>query len=353
MAAVVTEVDAGLDALSVKISWTAPSANDDPITEYEILIRQQGGAEYSATAACDGASAGVLAARYCLVSLSVLTEAAGYGLVFGDLVVARARARNSIGWGQYSQPNAAGATIQTGPAGMASPTRGATTLTTVRVDWLPLTGAETRGAAIDSYELSYGAAIDGTSWAPLQGQAGAPSTALTFTLAGATPGEWYRFRVRAHNAQGWGPYSATMAAQAADVPGEPAAVSTALADASVRVTWVAPASNFKTITTYTVEIQNAAGTLYLADTTHCDGTSAEVVASLYCDIPVSVLRAPPYNLLIQYLVIAHVRATNERGAGPYSPANAAGALIETEPAAMASPSRGPGTGTTSIELQWG
>ena len=77
-----------------------------------------------------------------------------------------------------------------------------------------------------------------------------------------------------------------------------------------------------------------------------------MVAGLYCEVPVAVLRAPPYDLALQDLVVARVRATNELGPGPFSEANLAGALVETEPAAMAGPTRGAGTGTTGIELNW-
>jgi hypothetical protein len=352
MSAVTTEIDTGLDPLSVKISWTAPTDNSDSITSYEILIREQGGSQFSATADCNGADSAVVAARFCLVPLTTLT-AAPYSLVFGDLVAARARAINSIGAGQYSQPNAVGATIETAPVAMLTPTRGATTLTSVVVDWLALTGTDTRGSAIDSYELSYGAGVSGTTWTPLQGQTGAESTLLTHTLTGATPGEWYRFRVRAHNVHGWGAYSPTLDAQAAQEPAQPAAVTTALADASARISWVAPSSNHKTIVSYDIEIADAAGSSYFAELTHCDGgVGSAVVTQLYCDVPVSVLRAPPYSLLLQDLVVARVRASNELGAGAYSPDNTVGALIETEPAAMASPTRGSGTGPASIELQW-
>jgi hypothetical protein len=38
-----------------------------------------------------------------------------YGLSYGNLVVAIARANNSIGYGAYSQANTAGVTILTSP----------------------------------------------------------------------------------------------------------------------------------------------------------------------------------------------------------------------------------------------
>jgi hypothetical protein len=136
------------------------------------------------------------------------------------------------------------------------------------------------------------------------------------------------------------------------VPDTPAAVSTALADAAARISWTAPSNNYKTISAYDIEIKVQDGSSYQAVTAYCDGTSAAVVSGLYCDVPVSVLRASPYSLDVQNLVVARVRAINELGAGSYSPDNAAGALIETEPTAMASPTSGSSTDTSRIELNW-
>lgn len=123
-------------------------------------------------------------------------------------------------------------------------------------------------------------------------------------------------------------------------------------DSAVRVSWVAPNSNYKTITAYEIGIADHAGANYHEETTTCDGADAAVLASLYCDIPVSVLRVAPYELILQDLVVARVRAYNERGWGSWSVDNAAGALIETEPSQMASPTRGSATGTDRLELEW-
>lgn len=155
------------------------------------------------------------------------------------------------------------------------------------------------------------------------------STAITHTLSGATAGDWHRFRVRAHNAHGWGAYSATLEAQAAEAPATPSAVVTTLSSASIRITWAAPSSNWKAITAYDVEIKVAGGASYVAQATHCDASAGSpAAANLYCEVPVvSVLRAAPYSLQLQDLVIARVRAINERGAGGWSADNTAGAKI--------------------------
>jgi hypothetical protein len=100
-----------------------------------------------------------------------------------------------------------------------------------------------------------------------------------------------------------------------------------------------------------IEIRDQTGSIYHA-TAECDGSAAEVVAALYCDVPVSVLRASPYNLGLQDLVVARVAAYNERGWGATSAANGAGALIETEPNKMNSPGRGASTGVDQLEITW-
>jgi hypothetical protein len=329
MVAVQTAIDVGVDPTAVKIYWQAPADNSDPITEYQILIRKAGGAEYAEELTyCDGADATIAAARQCFVPLTTLRGAV-FSLVYGDLVVARARARNSLGYGQYSQPNVLGATVQTEPTQMAAPTMVGTSLSFVAIAWLALAGDDTGGAAIESYHAQYALAGSG-AWSDLLGQSGSYQTGLAYNLTTASAGAQYDFRVRSRNVHGWGAWSSTTTIQAAAVPGQPTAATTAFQDASVRVSWTAPSANFKTITAYGVELRDSAGN-YHNLTSYCDPVSAGLVSSRYCDVPVSVLRAAPFNLGLQALVVARVRAYNVRGWGEYSPANTVGALIETEP----------------------
>lgn len=69
-----------------------------------------------------------MASRYCLVPMTTL-RAAPYSLQYADLVVAVLRARNAIGWSQWSAENGVGALIQTEPFSVSTPapTRGART----------------------------------------------------------------------------------------------------------------------------------------------------------------------------------------------------------------------------------
>lgn len=78
-----------------------------------------------------------------------------YNLVYGDLVVAKVKARNSIGWSvEYSDENTVGAHIQVLPSKMGDPTEGlATDDTRIQVRWEALAGDQTGGSAILSYNL--------------------------------------------------------------------------------------------------------------------------------------------------------------------------------------------------------
>lgn len=84
MTAVTTE----LVNTNVKISWTSPSSNGSPITEYKILILQNDGVTYTEqTSFCSGADATIISNMYCFVPLSVL-RLSPYSLTYNSLVVA-------------------------------------------------------------------------------------------------------------------------------------------------------------------------------------------------------------------------------------------------------------------------
>lgn len=117
MSTAVTAIDAGSDPLRVKITWSAPDSNYDAITEYEVVVRTNDLTSFvEEPTECDGTgNTSMTTGRHCLIQLTTL-RAAPYNLVRGDLVAVKVRARNSIGFGTQSQPNVAGATIQTEPA---------------------------------------------------------------------------------------------------------------------------------------------------------------------------------------------------------------------------------------------
>ncbi len=67
----------------------------------------------------------------------------------------------------------------------------------------------------------------------------------------------------------------------------------------------------------------------------------------------STLSASPFNLVLGDLVVAMVRASNEKGTGQYSGTNNAGALIQQVPQAPASaPYSGPRTNQFILDTNW-
>ena len=68
----------------------------------------------------------------------------------------------------------------------------------------------------------------------------------------------------------------------------------------------------------------------------------------------TVLRSPPYSLQYAELVSAKLRARNAINWSEYSPSNAAGALVETEPKQTATPTPTSGTSTDHrrLHVQW-
>jgi hypothetical protein len=150
------------------------------------------------------------------------------------------------------------ALVEVPPHEMAPVLRGALTTTAqVQVAWQALTGAATGGANVDSYLLEWDAGSAGAGWDSLQGGPAAPdySLATTHTVsAGIVPGASYRFRVSAHNAQGWGPASAETTVVAATSPGTPDAPVTSVENIYVKIAWTPPASNSAAIDGYDVYI---------------------------------------------------------------------------------------------------
>lgn len=77
--------------------------------------------------------------------------------------------------------------------------------------------------------------------------------------AGVLAGGTYRFRYRAANKYGWGPYSDEVVVQAADIPAQPAAATTTIADHYVRVSWTAPDDRSAAILEYEIRIRQSDG----------------------------------------------------------------------------------------------
>jgi predicted phage tail protein len=115
------------------------------------------------------------------------------------------------------------------------------------------------GSAITGYQVEV--RVNGVA----QGAARvAPASVTSLEVTGLTNGTAYTFRVRALNAVGQGVFSgvSNTVTPATVVPGAPTIGTATAGNASATVRWTAPASNGgSAITSYSVQVRNAAGTV--------------------------------------------------------------------------------------------
>jgi hypothetical protein len=339
---------------NVAFSWTAPDANEDPITAYRVLIRQADGGSSEESTYCNGADPAILAAAACDVPFVAL-RAAPFSLAQGDAVQFTVAAYNSYGWAAASQENyVAVAAMQAEPAAPSAPVYDAasSTMSSLVFSWAGIAADsfDTGGSPVLSYNLQMKVG-SATAWTDVQGQDGAYSTALTATATtGVVAGETHTLRLRAANAHGWGAYSAEVAVVASGVPDQPAAPTTALENLDVKISWTAPAAHHATITAYSVRIEDATGAI-VEETTHCDASADPILSQGFCLVPMAHVRTE-HGLPLGAPVLARVAAQNLNGWSAESAPSAASVTVQTEPAQMPAVTNGSLTGPTQVQLLW-
>jgi hypothetical protein len=139
----------------VKVAWAYPNDSSAPILEYAIQIAAHDGTYIVESNFCNGKNPAVVLSRYCFIPVASVLRQQPYNLVFKDPVYAIIKARNIIGWADsYSNENTVYATIQVEPFAMQAPTRGSlTNARQIQIMWSALTGDNTGGSAIQSYNL--------------------------------------------------------------------------------------------------------------------------------------------------------------------------------------------------------
>jgi len=141
-------------------------------------------------------------------------------LVYPNIVVAKVRSKNGVGWSDFSNQNSVGGFIITEPNQMASPQRGPRTdKYNIDVVWTPLFGADLCGSQTISYNLQWDKGMGGTSnWFDLVGLTdNFLELSYLVTFDSIVGGRNYQFRIRAENSEGfsqvWSPV-ATITANA-------------------------------------------------------------------------------------------------------------------------------------------
>ena len=263
------------EATSMKISWSAPADTGGTgvaITAYRIEIQlstvlPDGTVAYkqdlSSAPNCDGSLASIFAADpccECFIPMALLTSTdveTGFGFTQGQGVAARVTVANAIGFGIAGALSGATVLAQVVPAKPANPPRrgAGTDEARIVIDWDAINSPADGGSGVTSYNLQWD---QGTGAFPAEGNHDQALTAATGgadypqttheQTAALEAGKAYRFRYRAANKHGWGPYSDSVTILAADIPAAPAAAVTSIADIFVKVAWTAPDDRSSTIT---------------------------------------------------------------------------------------------------------
>ena len=209
-------------ALQYRVSVVAPHTGGDNvlITSFEVVFKHRNSATYESIADCDGSAASFMTNSYCDVDLTTLTGAP-LNLVLGDPIVAKVRAKNVLGDGDYSSDSDGAALVVSIPS---TPTQApyrqeSSSSTTSMTLNMPLisAGADSGGMTILSYKLEWDQG--GSTWTPLVG-ASSESLATSFTVSGLTVGQAYSFRYIVSNEVGWSAaYSPVLSTYSATVPG--------------------------------------------------------------------------------------------------------------------------------------
>ena len=162
------------------------------------------------------------------------------------------------------------------------------------------------GSAITDYDMHYRVS-GGTVWHNhvLRG------TATRTTITGLTNGATYQLQVRAENAAGESPFSATATGTptAGRVPDAPARPTVTAGNGSLTVSWVAPASNGSAITDYDMHYRVWGGTVWHNHVLRGTATRTTITG---------LTNGMTYQL--------QVRAENSAGESPFS-ATATGTLV--------------------------
>lgn len=271
----------------LKISWLPPSTNGDPITAYKVEIYDALLAvAYEESTYCPGTSTALLQNLYCTVPMTVLADSP-YGYGVNRVIVVQISAQNSYGYGTSSTPNSSGARLRTVPATPSTPTVGSTaTDTQVLIEWTALDfGDESGYVGITSYDLYSDNGSGDDDYDEISS-----SNTTSYLATGLTGGIVYKFKVRATNMYGSGPFSDVLEYTPQDVPGEVGIANVSIStptstSTTVLIDWDQPDEHSSTITQYEVAFLTSEGIYTTLD--ECPGTSDDELTYTNCTVNMS------------------------------------------------------------------
>ena len=261
---------------TLTVGWAAPVNGGAAITDYDVQYRAAGTATWSSH-----------------THTGTATSATVTGLINGTAYEVQVRAENSQGEGAWSASASAKAGGPTVPLDIWVHPKG----TALWVSWLD--PASDSNSAVTDYDVRY--RVEGTSaWTVWK-----PNTTSTGyqTITGLTNGTKYQVQARAENANGPGPWSASITAD----PGAPARPATrpnvSGGNQRMVVSWAAPNDHGSPITDYDVR--------YRVDrTTAWTEWEPSTTSTALITTVTGLTNNTTYEV--------QVRAENARGTGPWS-----------------------------------
>jgi titin len=289
---------------SVKLTWLTPSSNGGAtVNKYRIQRATSSSGPWTK------------------IAYPTSRSYMAIGLTGGSRYYFRIAAHNAAGWSPPS--SVVNAVPLPQPSAPLSPT------VTPGNESAPLTWlapSSTGGSTIDKYAVQQAISVAGP-WKTI----GEPTT-RNYTATVLTNGTPYYFRIRAHNAAGWGPYSTVVSTIPMTVPTAPQTPTAQGGDASVTLAWLNPSNiGGATVDKFKVQQATSAGGPW---TTIGEPTTLGQSAT-------GLSNGTGYYF--------HVAAHNAAGWGPYS--TVASAVPMTVPSAPYKPQATAGDGT--VQLTWG
>jgi hypothetical protein len=170
----------------------------------------------------------------------------------------------------------------------------------------------TGGVAVDDYQISLGEV--GGDYAVIASGV----TATQYTATDLTFGVTYKLRMEARNSYSFSVYSEEIELYCGFKPEPPTVVSTTNVADEVMLAWNAPVDNGATVTAYRIFIVQHDGVTYSEETVQCVGTDPTLVSTRECVVPLTLLRAAPYSLVLDDEIYIKIISINSFGESEYS-----------------------------------
>jgi hypothetical protein len=279
-----------LSGANMIVTWEAPSNGGSAITSYEVSFKGGDGVTFhDVTTHCIEDMTTTLQDKICSVPTVILT-ADPVLLNWGDSAWATIVAVNIKGGSLSSEPgNGALVLTRPDPPVEVLNVPGVTNRETAGLTWTD--GANDGGAAVIDYRVSFNQGF-GTTFYILESN-------ILSTPYAATPlvvGTQYTFKVQSRNIFGYSDYSAETVVLVAQIPDTTLAPTTNHIGTDLEIDWQAPYEQGSTITQYWVYVRETDGSTFSLPLGDCDSANADLVINTRCLVPVSVLRAAPFDL---------------------------------------------------------